>query len=234
MIRLLLLLLLAVVPLRAYRMGEDIDTKVSVSSSPYKDVLRSQAPMFGIPTQSRFPVTAVVKQDTDDDDATATATTTRQPASISLSFEYGLWALPNIPVLDSRGRTLESVVVTFVYSRSGNGAIHSVTSQANYIYYNQQQAKKKTNHRLDEEQQQQQQQSPETVSVSYQWIEEHEVQTTAGQTVMYLIVFVASILGMIASCGSSSSSSDDDGDRNGASTSEMSFFASSSSVPKWD
>lgn len=138
---------------RAYRVGDAIDVDVLVGSEKH-DVLRSQTPLFAMDSSCEFLV---------------------QSGSFSMTFEDGLWGLPSIPMLARQG-VITSWVITFVYSKSGDGEIHTVTYDAP-VYA--------TRIQNDGERQ--------TFTVSYRWIKEPELNTNAGQTAMVLIVVLASV-----------------------------------------
>jgi hypothetical protein len=144
----------------AYRVGEAVDTDIRMGSI-LTDALRSQMPMFGIPSTARFQFEETIP-------------------SFSLQFEDGLRGIPTVPLVNSKQQALGRLQVTFVYSKSGAGAIHTVISQAEY------------GSNLD---------SSESFLVDYQWIEEEQVQLTAGKGVMFLAVFVVSIVFLISLCG---------------------------------
>ena len=71
--------------------------------------------------------------------------------------------------------------MTFVYSNSGAGRIHSVTSQAIRS------STKKFDHTKE-------------IEVFYDWIEEADVDIEAGSIVMFLVAFVVSILFLLQLC----------------------------------
>jgi hypothetical protein len=159
----LLLCLFFPVPSNAYRVGEVVDTDMMVNSVA-TDSLRSQMPLFGVPSKTNFQL---------DDDA----------RSFSLQFEDGIFSLPTIP-LQQKGGALEKVEVSFVYSKSGGGAIHAVTCRPSYS----------NDRRRSTEQQR------SFFRVEYQWIEEEAVYLSAGQATMFISVFVASIVFLLLSC----------------------------------
>jgi hypothetical protein len=97
----------------AYRVGDAIDTDIRLASGT-SDALRVQMPQFGVSSKAnfRFP-------DLQD--------------SFSLQFEDGLRGLPWVSLVKGyKGQALEKLVVTFVYSKSGGGAIHTVLSEPVY------------------------------------------------------------------------------------------------------
>jgi len=101
----------------------------------------------------------------------------RLPERFSLSFEEGLYTTPYVDAA-----TTERLVVTFVHSKSGAGRIHSVTSKA---------VASPTKKRFDRSQE---------VEVLFDWVEEENVDLEAGAIVMFLVVFVVSILFVFQLC----------------------------------
>ena len=98
----------------------------------------------------------------------------------SISFEEGFRALPWIYKKNGSGYPLEKLLVTFVYSRSGGGEIHSLSHQAIY-----------NKDRKDGDE----------VTVEYKWIEEESVDLNSGAFVMFLSVFIVSIYFLFDLCG---------------------------------
>jgi hypothetical protein len=96
----------------AYRVGDAIDTDIRLASGT-SDALRVQMPQFGVSSKANFRF--------EDQD------------SFSLQFEDGLRGLPWVSLVKGyKGQALEKLVVTFVYSKSGGGAIHTVLSEPVY------------------------------------------------------------------------------------------------------
>lgn len=111
----------------------------------------------------------------------------RLPERFSLSFEEGLHSLPYVD-----GQSLEQLIVTFIYSKSGGGRIHSVTSKAIQQPHNNKFDKKKE------------------IEVVFDWVEEAAVDLEAGTSVMFLAVLVVSILFLLQLCMMDHSDDDDD------------------------
>lgn len=162
----LIALLLLPWNLDAYRIGDTIDTEIwtpkDYAAGEYAPK-RGQMPVFGMDT---------------------TATFSGLPERFSISFEEGFRALPWMNGKDSRGAPLEKVEVTFVYSTSGGGEIHSLASRPIYRTDN-----KKSNQRDGE------------ISVEYKWIEEEAVDLDSGAFIMFLSVFIVSVFFLIDLCG---------------------------------
>ena len=155
----------------AYRVGDSIDAAVSTRSSLTIDLLMANQPLFGLPRTVHLP---------------------RLPERFSLSFEEGLHSLPYVD-----GQSLEQLIVTFVYSKSGGGRIHSVTSKAIQ--------QSKSNHRKFEN-------KKKEIEVQFDWVEEAAVDLEAGSSVMFLAAFVVSILFLLQLCTMDHSDDDDDDD----------------------
>lgn len=178
----------------SYRVGDIVDTILRTAEGS-TDVLNSQMPMFGVQSTAVFSET---------------------PDRFSLAFHEGLRPLPWIETVDNTERALKEITVTFVYSESGDGAIHAVSSEATY-------SKEKS--------------SDEGFRVRYQWVEEEEVDLQAGSAVMFLAVCIVSIIVLLQSCGETGA---------GASLSDNSFGTATpyesygqetqvaSGMPKWD
>jgi hypothetical protein len=135
--------------------------------------------------------------------------------SFSLSFEEGLRALP---WFDTKG--LESVTVTFVYSRSGEGSIHAISSNASY------------NRKGDA--------TDSGFLVNFKWIEEEGVDVAGGSAVMMLATFIAAVVFFVQMCSSGIDElSRDDGAMSDTASyasygDQLSIGSGGASVPKWD
>lgn len=153
----------------AYHIGDIVDTDILVDTVKL-DALRSQMPLFGVRYVAQVPF--------------------EFPESVrtfSMQFEDGLWALPIAVLTKAKTVTttthtrlfLSRIQVEFIYSKSGAGAIHAVTTKD--VTY-----------------------SPNVqpfFSVEYHWVEEEAVYTKAGQAVMFLAVLIASVFFFLLSCG---------------------------------
>ena len=84
--------------------------------------------------------------------------------------------------------------MTFIYSRSGNGEIHSVRGKAIYMAG-------KTAPKAD---------MNNIVKVHYNWIEEEAVDLNGGAFVVFLAVFVVSVFFLFDLCGLCDNGTDDD------------------------
>lgn len=142
-----------------YRVGDVVDTIVKTSEQS-TDALNSQMPMFGVPT------TAIFSEAPSD-------------SSFSLAFQEGMRPLPWMEMVNHKKQPLKEVIVTFVYSKSGDGAIHAVSSETIYS----------------------ENKDVEGFRVKYQWVEEEEVDLQSGSIVMFLGVLIASLVVLIQSCG---------------------------------
>ena len=155
---LLLLLLFVSLPWQcsSYRVGDVVGT---IIRTPEKtaDALSNQMPLFGVSSDTEF---------------------FESPPRFSLAFQDGMIPLPWVEI-SSRKRQLDELIVTFVYSRSGDGAIHAISSEAKY-----------DDAKLGRE----------GFRVRYEWVEEEEVDLRSGSAVMFLAVSVASIVILLQSC----------------------------------
>lgn len=145
----------------AYRVGDAIDTEIWTTkhASSEEAPMRSQMALFGMDRAAKFP---------------------RTTDRFSISFEEGFRVLPWINMKNGAGHPLEKVEVTFVYSRSGGGEIHSLSSKPIY--------NKETP-------------SNSEIVVVYKWIEEELVDLNSGAFVMFLAVFVVSVYFLFDFCG---------------------------------
>ncbi len=188
----------------AYRVGDAIDTIVQTPSG-ISDALRQQMPRFGVSTQAIFHELPL--------------------SHFSLAFEEGFRQLPWVDIVNGNGKALDKIIVTFVYSKSGGGAIHSVSSQAKYLSTNEP--------------------SNGSFRADYIWIEEEAVDLNAGASVMFLATLVTTVLVLLHTCGiTGDASSDEDlAARDGGSSVDDGSYAgyadhssvmTSSSEPKWE
>ena len=189
--RCLLFILLVLVGAFGYRVGDDVDTELSIDGLPPSDVLRSQMPYFGVDSTANFqikPISYIFDR------------------RMALSFLDGLWGLPTTYLTNSRGEGLVSILVTFVYSKSGSGVIHSVSSVPTYSSDGN---------------------DSYVVRVDYKWVEEEDIYMNAGQAIMFMVTFLVGVFILIASCGLLEDPVPDPQSlgRNGA---------GETSVPKWD
>lgn len=200
---LLLLLLLLSFPsvIKAtYRMGESVDTKISFDGGPPKDILRAQMPRFARPTRASIEMPSSAQ-------------------SFSLAFDEGLWGLPALAIRNHRKEQLITILITFVYSKSG--AIHSVQSEP--LYRSNDAAAAATTKNADSN-------PAPVVRIRFKWAEENAVSVVAGQAIMYMIVFLAAVFYLIVACGVFVSDNDEDdevGIQHGAG-------GGGNGVPKWD
>jgi len=137
----------------AYKVGDTVDAAILTRSVRTIDLLMANMPLFGVTKTIHLP---------------------RSQGRFSMSFEEGLHTLPYIDV----GIT-EKVVVTFVYSKSGAGRIHSVTSSPIQ------------NRKFD---------PTRDIEVLFDWVEEADLDFQAGSIVMFGVVLVVSILFVLQLC----------------------------------
>lgn len=195
---LLLLVLLLSFPSHGtcYRVGDVVDTIVRTSEES-TDTLNSQMPLFGVPSTALF-------------------TEAPPESSFTLAFQEGMRPLPWIELKNHKKQPLKQVIVTFVYSKSGDGTIHAVSSETIYEKDN------------DEE----------GFRVKYQWVEEEEVDLQSGSIAMFIGVCIVFIIVLIQSCNGSSGF-DASQQRDGI-TDAPSYDAyqqsnmHASGIPKWD
>lgn len=162
-----LILLLLPWHLDAYRVGDTIDTEILTpkDSTAQHAPKRKQMPVFGVDTSAQFgPMTGIDR--------------------FSIHFEEGFRALPWVSTKNFHGAFLEKVKITFIFSRSGGGEIHSLTSAS--TYYTDRKAPPPENGEI---------------TVEYEWIEEEAVDFNGGAFVMFLIVFVSSLFILVDLCG---------------------------------
>ena len=151
----------------AYKVGDTVDAAISTRSVRAIDLLMANMPLFGVSKTVHLP---------------------RMPGQFSMSFEEGVHTLPYIDA-----GTTEKLVVTFVYSKSGVGRIHSVTSSAIQ------------NRKFD---------PTRDIEVLFDWVEEAAVDFEAGSIVMFLVVLVVSIMFVLQLCTIDHPNEYDDDDRN--------------------
>ena len=152
----------------AYRVGDAVDTVIWLPGGETTDAMRAHMPKFGVSTSVSLPP---LKE------------------KFSFGFEEGLWALPWTEAWNMRGEGLERLVVTFVYSKSGGGAIHSVSSES---FYRSRGTKDKNKDGKKGDSQ---------LKVQYKWLEEEPVNLQAGLAAMFFATLVASVVFLIQACG---------------------------------
>lgn len=199
---LLFLLLLLSFPLdcTCYRVGDVVDTIIKTSKES-TDALNSQMPMFGVSSTALF-------------------TEAPSDTSFSLAFQEGMRPLPWIEMVNHKKVPLKEVIVTFVYSKSGDGTIHAVSSETIYDKNSNQE---------------------EGFRVKYQWIEEEEVDLQSGSIAMFLGVCVVSIMVLVQSCKNGSSGGFDASQRDGMLMNDAPSYDAyqqsnmhATGIPKWD
>jgi hypothetical protein len=148
-------------PVIGHYIGEPLQTTV-LSSEGKLEAMKAQRPLFGVDSNVKI---------------------TRSKGKFSLGFEENHHQLPWLETMH-----LRKLRVTFVYSRSGDGLVASVSSQPMM----------KT---TDEEH------SPHQLDVEYRWVEELPVSISSGCIVMFLATFLVSLLLVLSLCAYT-----DDGD----------------------
>lgn len=162
---------------QGYRMGDAVDTDVSMDGFLW-DALRSQMPKFGINTKVHF------EMEIPEDYRPYGDQNLKQYKSFTLLFEDGLRSIETRSFENYRREQLERVVVKFIYSKSGTGMIHSVSSTAVYKPASSIPSAAKGRFRVE-----------------YEWQEEEAVRLSVGTVVMFLAVFLSSIVFLFQSCG---------------------------------
>lgn len=139
----------------AYFTGEHVDTMLH-STTGRSAALKAERPLFGLDSSVRIP---------------------RNNSRFSLSFEEGFHQLS---WFDSTN--LGKLRVSFIYSKSGEGAIHSVSSEPIM----------KSIH---------EQYSGRVLEIEYIWIEEAPIDLQSGAIVMLLGTLVLSLIFLFQACG---------------------------------
>ena len=141
---------------RSYYSGESVDTIVYTQNGRL-DSLKAQRPLFGLDSSSRFDRKKITR--------------------LSLGFEEGFHQISYVDTTN-----LGKIRVRFVYSRSGAGAIHSVSSEP---------IAKSSNEQYSEE----------NIEVEYIWVEEEPIDIQSGAIVMFAATLCVSILFLLQACG---------------------------------
>lgn len=187
---------------QAYRVGDVVDTFIKTEGGGGEDLMRHQMPVFGATTKSRF---------------------AERPLRFSLSFEEGLRPLPWVDTQNSMGQTLSNLEITFVYSKSGDGVIHSISSQPHYW----------NNPKI------------QGFTVKYNWVEEEEVDPQSAMALMFMATFIATVVLLVNACGIMGEESADQPQQQQPQTrqnvnAEMAYWhyqpsaSTATRVPKWD
>jgi hypothetical protein len=162
----------------AYHIGDAVDTDVSMDGKLW-DALRSQMPRFGVKTKVHFDMGS---PDNDSDTTNSHENDeVKYHRSFALLFEDGLRSIETWPYQNWKKQYLDRIVIKFIYSKSGTGMIHSVSSSAVY-----KSTSSSPTHKF---------------RVEYEWQEEEAVRLTVGSTLMLLAVFLASIVFLFQTCG---------------------------------
>jgi hypothetical protein len=148
----------------AYRVGDVVDTAMHTQAFPV-ELFMANMPLFGVPRRVKIP---------------------RVTQRFSMAFEEGLHSLPYLD-----GQMLQTLKVTFIYSRSGEGRIHSVQYEA---------IRSQSGRALN---------AKTPIDVEFEWMEEKAVNLDALLSVMFIATLVASMVFLLQLC------SVGDGGRNG-------------------
>lgn len=151
-----LLVVTLVVCARAYKIGDNVDGIVWNGQDYFNSMRRAEMPLFG---QSSI------------------ATFERRKGLLSFGFEDGLHMLPWIGTEE-----LERLVVTFVFSKGGQGAIESVS--INTVRGPS---------------------SSDDIIVEYQWVEEIPASPQEGACAMLLFTLMACVAVLCQVCATSES-----------------------------
>lgn len=153
----------------SYSIGEHIETSVFTITGG-SEVLSKQRPLFGINSIVTFP-------------------RSRSNDSFSLSFAEGYHQLPWFDT-----SSLGKLRVTFVFSKSGDGVIHSVSSEPVMRVMH------------DDH-------SRHNIQIEYVWIEEQPIDFQSGLAVMFLATFFVVLVIQICRLGFDSGKQQGDSDR---------------------
>lgn len=139
----------------AYHIGEPVHTTI-LSADANGEAVKSQRPLFGIDSAVTIP---------------------RSNEKISLGFEENYHQLSWVDTTN-----LSTLKVVFVYSRSGDGVISSVSAEP---IMKEAHGEHSTHH----------------MDVVYMWVEERPVGFHSGCTVMFLVTLVISLFLVLSLCG---------------------------------
>jgi hypothetical protein len=139
----------------AYRVGDVVDTAMYTQAFPV-ELFMANMPLFGVSRRVKIP---------------------RVTQRFSITFEEGLHSLPYLD-----GQMLQTLQVTIIYSRSGEGRIHSVQYEAirsqNGLALN----------------------AKMPIDVEFEWLEEDPVNLDTASTVMFVATLVASMVFLLQLC----------------------------------
>lgn len=151
--RCLLVAIVSVACVQAYKIGDTVDG-ILWNGEDFNSMKRAQMPLFG---------------------QSSVATFERRKGSLSFGFEDGMHMVPWIETED-----LERLVVTFVFSKSGQGAIESMSTSATRG-----------------------QSSSDDIVVEYQWVEEIPASPQEGACAMLLGSLIACVVAVFQVCATS-------------------------------
>jgi hypothetical protein len=139
----------------SYRVGDVVDTAMYTQAFPV-ELFMANMPLFGVSRRVKIP---------------------RVTQRFSIAFEEGLHSLPYLD-----GQMLQTLQVTFIYSRSGEGRIHSVQYETirsqNGLALN----------------------AKIPIDVEFEWLEEDPVNLDTAFTVMFVATLVASMVFLLQLC----------------------------------
>jgi len=163
-----------------YKMGAPVQMLIRTPTGTV-EALRSQMPLFGVPTSASIEKSSLEPKDTKEKPKRLVASLTFGGGG-SASFGERTVSAPWVDVRTS-DRVLETLTVTFVYCRDGD--VHGVSSSGKFVDLK----------HADEE----------TISrfrVEYVWIEEADIDLTGGLSVTMGVVVLVSLIILVRSCGS--------------------------------
>lgn len=137
---------------QSYKVGDTVDGIVWTGQD-FTSMKRAQMPVFGISSKTNF----------------------ERKSLLSFGFEDGLHMLPWIDT-----KEVEQVIITFMFSKSGQGTIKSVSLQTSRVQY-----------------------SPDEIIVEYQWVEEIPASLQEGNVAMLLGSLISCVAVLFHSCATS-------------------------------
>lgn len=199
----------------AYFVGDHVDTIIyttsdsSLFTTDRIEATVAQRPKFGIDSTVHI----------------ARTSANSNPNSFSLGFEEGYHQLSWVD-----GSTVKTLRVTLRYSKSGQGHIHSVSSQPIlWDTSSSSSSSSKTTASMDAQRNRQRERTS-TIEIQYIWIEQETVDIQSGAILMFLVTFVVSVFFFLQACALPE-------DKNGettTSTSSSSAYSASTSTTRWD
>lgn len=220
---LLLLLLFPTQVVSYYQTADPIAVHVSINgkqTATSSILFQNQLPKFGMKTSTRISLQQL-RKGLETSTTSSSTSTSSKIKQIALTFEPdGLWGIPPVPIQRYNGNVLHKLHISFTYSM--DGVIHSVSCKPTYERPREGDEWKTTT----STERTTPPPPPNPIKITYHWNAEPQVNTVAGQAVLYLLVAVMSGFVVGNACGSSS---DDDSNQ----------FSESAAVaamepPKWE